>query len=297
MSTNQNNAKLIFIGSDDFIENSVQSHIAKLEDPDEEVYFADEMDIEEFFAYVSTPSLFNPTKAAVVHSVHKLKNPKEFIEQCTRAIETCILLTAPIDAAKKIEKIAGEFKISVEKKMNREALTLQTQKIFEDKGLPCDYASAEEIQIIFGGDMKQVRSEAEKLSLYFAYKKPKDSRDLLALITSEKQENVFAFMDYFAQRNKKGCLRTLENLFKGDENLNILYVLLGRRMKQVYLEKKLPGTVKVQYFILKKLKADTARWKTEELSKMAGTIAEYDYKIKTGQLEIKAALIQLTHRL
>ncbi len=290
--TSDHDSKLIILGSAGFIDEETEKARASLDDPEDTVWFGDEMNLSDFFSFVSSPSLFNPIKLAVVHDADKIKDLETFMNQAHRCPEAVIILTADADAEKKLGGFQG-FRTIIEKKKTRRDSVMEVKAAFEKHSLPCDYGCADEIYDIFAGDIKQIRSEADKLSLYYAHKKPASSDDILKLITAEKQENIFAFIDSFAGRDRKGCIRILDNLLKGDETVTIIFVLLARRMKQIYLQKKVPSALQERMFILNKIKSDASKWKPGELASLAGRFAELDWKIKTGQIRDTDAMYAL----
>lgn len=285
-------SKLIILGSAGFNDEETAKVRASLDDPEETAWFGDEMDLSDFFSFVSSPSLFNPVKLAVVHNADKIKDLNTLMNQAYRCPEAVILLTAGADAEKKLGAFQG-FRLIVEKKKSRRDSIAEVQAAFEKHALPCNYDAAEEIYDIFGGDLKQIKSEAEKLSLYYAYKKPANSGEILKLITEEKQESIFVFIDSFAKRDRKECVRILDSLIKGGEVMTILFVMLAKRMKQIHLQKTIPSALQERMFILTKIKSDASKWKPAELTRLAGEFAEMDYKIKTGQIRDTDALYSL----
>lgn len=290
--TSDHDSKLIILGTAGFIDAETEKIRTSLDDPEDTVWFGDEMDLSDFFSFVSSPSLFNPIKLAIVHNADKIKELEAFMNQAHRCPEAVIVLTAAADAEKKLGAFQG-FRLTVEKKKSRRDSVMEVKNEFEKHELPCDYGAADEIYDIFGGDIKQIRSEIDKLSIYYAFKKPSSPDKVLKLITAEKQENIFAFIDSFASRDRKSCVRILDSLIKGGEAVTIIFVLLARRMKQIYLQKKVPSALQERMFIVNKIKSDAAKWKPSELAVLAGQFAELDYKIKTGQIRDTDAVYTL----
>ena len=72
--------------------------------------------------------------------------------------------------------------------------------MFSDADFKIDSTSAVELNEIFEGDLKQISNEIEKLSLYFAYKKPQSSADIMKAVTARKQDNIFTFIDAYTAR-------------------------------------------------------------------------------------------------
>jgi DNA polymerase-3 subunit delta len=289
--------KYLIFGSAGFIESETEKIRSATEDPEENVWFGDELNMEELFGFVSAMSLFGGEKLAVIHRADKVKEPEELLKQLIRFPEAVIVATAEAESEKKLASHAGGFSVIAEKKKTRQNAAAEVKEVFDKNGLPCDSHTAEELLDIFIGDIIRIRSEADKLSIYFAGNPPKSPRDIINLITSEKQENIFAFIDSFAARNKKSTVRMLENLLRNGEAVGFLFIMLFRRVKMMYQQIHVPSSVKGHPFVINKVKADLSKWKKDEVSDLAGEFAELDYKLKTGQIKDIDALYTLISRI
>lgn len=107
--------------------------------------------------------------------------------------------------------------------------------MFTDADFRIDSASAEEINEIFQGDLTQIENEIQKLSIYFAYKKPQSSSEIINAVTARKQDNIFTFIDAYTARRRNTCNTLLDSFISSGENLNILIVMLFKRMRDLYL--------------------------------------------------------------
>lgn len=301
MPSNRENKLCYIAGSDFFQQEQLKKHLDGLEDCETESFSAEDFSQEFFFNFINSPSLFSETKAAVVKKAHKVKEIGDVITKCGECVETNIFfLTDEIKISKEISKAlkTAEFESITEKKASRFDMRGKILQMFTEAGFKIDGSSAEELNEIFQGDLKQVSNEIDKLSIYFAYKKPNSAADIMNAVTARKQDNIFTFIDAFTARRRNTCNTLLGNFISSDENLNILIALLFKRMRELYLYINLKEQVKENRpWMLEKLKAGVKAWKREDLLKLYGLFAELDYKNKTGQISVENYLTTLVSKL
>lgn len=251
----------------------------------------DDFSQEFFFNFINTPSMFQENKAAIIKGANKIKGIGEILAKCSNCIETHLIFMSPeVKLTKEISTPlkAAKFEVTLEKKATKYDLTGKISSMFSEAGFKIDSSSASEINEIFEGDLKQISNEVEKLSIYFAYKKPNSPADIINAVTARKQDNIFTFIDAFTARKRKTCSILLNNFIASGENLNILNALLFKRVRELYLFMNLREQVKENRpWMLDKLKAGAKAWKHEDLIRLCTLYAELDYKKnKTGQISI-----------
>lgn len=290
--------KLCYIaGSDFFQEEELKKILDNIEDCETEGFSAEDFSPEFFFNFINTPSMFQENKAAIIKSAHKVKGIGDVITKCANCVEsTLIFMSAETKLNKEITKALKEAKFEslIEKKARKYDLTGRISQMFADADFRIDSSSAMEINEIFEGDLKQISNEIEKLTLYFAYKKPNSASEIMEAVTARKQDSIFTFIDAFTARQRKSCITLLQGFINTDENLNILINLLFRRMKDLYLYINLKDQLKENRpWMLDKLKSGARSWKKDELIKLYGLFSELDYKLKTGQVSAQNYLTTL----
>lgn len=287
MSSNGTDFYLI-AGSDYFQQTESKKILDAVEDCETEIFSSDDFTQENFFNFINSPSLFQENKAAVVKSANKIKDLADVIAKCAMCREShLIFLSSEPKTDKALTKALKDagFNVSTEKKASKYDQAGRVLKMFMDAGFKIDSASAAELNEIFEGDLNRVASEIEKLSLYFAYKKPQSASEIMNAVTARKQDSIFSFIDAFTARKRKPCIILLDGFISSGENLNILINLLFRRMKDVYLCAELKDQLKENRpWMLEKIRGGARAWKHEDLLKLFGLYAELDYKNKTGQV-------------
>jgi len=298
MPLNTNRNKLYFFaGSDYFQQEQYKKIIDAIEDCETESFSAEDFNPEFFFNFINSPSMFTENKAAVVKAIHKMKTAAEVITKCAGCIETTLIFLSPEPKlSKELSKALKEagFTVETEKKASKYDMSGKIVQMFTEAGFKLDSSSAMELSDIFEGDLKQISNEVDKLTSYFAYKKPQSASDIMKAVTARKQDNIFTFIDAFTTRRRKTCSILLHNFITSDENLNILIALLFKRMRELYLFINIKDQVKENRpWMLDKLKDGVREWKKEDLIKLYGLFAELDYKNKTGQISVENYLTNL----
>lgn len=295
MSSSKN--KLFIAGSDYFQDEELKKILGPMEDCETESFSAEDFSQEFFFNFINTPSLFHEDKAAVIKSANKVKGIGDVISKCKDCMESHLLFVSPeTKLTKEISSALkeGGFESLIEKKAKKYDLTSRILQMFSDADFKIDSASAQELNEIFEGDLKRVSSEIEKLSLYFAYKKPQSAADIMNAVTARKQDNIFTFIDAYTVRRRETCTVLFDSFLSSGENLSILINLLYRRMKELYLYVNLKDQVKENRpWMLDKIKAGVRSWGREDLIKLYGLFAELDYKNKTGQISTENYMTNL----
>lgn len=297
MSLKKNENFHFIAGSDFFVQEEQKKILDAVEDCETEIFSAEDFSQENFFNFINTPSLFTQNKAAVVRSADKIKELPDVIKACAGCIEShLIFMSSETKLNKGLSEALkkAEFNVLTEKKASRYDLAGKITQMFSEAGFKIDSAAASELNEIFEGDLKQVANEIEKLSIYFAYKKPNSSAEIINAITARRQDSIFSFIDSFTERRRKQCTVLLDSFINSGENLNILIVLLFRRMRDVYLYQNMKGEVKENRpWMLEKIKSGIRAWKKDDLVKLTGLFADLDYKMKTGQTSPEGYLTSL----
>jgi DNA polymerase-3 subunit delta len=283
-------------GSSFYQDEQSKKILEKMEDCETEVFNPEELASGSFYGFISSAPLFSESKAAVVKSFGAVKDKPDFIKSCANCIEATILVMAE---ETKIDKKLSEalassgFNLLVEESKKQD-ITGKVIRMFSEAGFTIDTTAAGQINELFDGNLSMVKSEVDKLTAYFAYKKPETQSDILKAITAKRQDNIFVFIDNFTYRKRKECFALLTEFIASGENLRILINLLFKRMRDVYGMQVSKDMVKEnRYFLLDRIKTGAKAWKRQELINLFSVFAELDYMVKTGQTNDEAYLTRL----
>ncbi|MCS7317413.1 MAG: hypothetical protein NZZ41_03710 [Candidatus Dojkabacteria bacterium] len=132
--------------------------------------------------------------------------------------------------------------------------------------------------------------EIKKIGMYsiFIGKKTIDVEIVYELTTNTKSGNIWKFLDYFGNRNKKFCLLELEKLMKYEDIGQYIITMITRELKyylliKTYLSKnKDVSSIDLHPYALKKFIEKQKNFTVEEIEKLIIELLKIDLYIKTG---------------
>lgn len=297
MSSKTSGKPFWYIAGSSFYQDEQSKRILeKMEDCETETFNPEELSGGSFFGFISSAPLFSESKAAIVKSFSDVKDKAAFINSCAVSIESSIIImTEETKTDKKLSEAlsAAGFNLLLEESKKQD-ITGRVIRMFSDAGFKIDTSAAGQINELFDGNLSMIKSEVDKLTAFFAYKKPENQSDILKAITAKRQDNIFVFIDNFTYRKRKECFILLTEFIESGENLRILINLLFKRMRDVYGMQVSKDMVKEnRFFLLDRIKTGAKVWKHPELINLFGVFAELDYMVKTGQTDDEGYLTRL----
>jgi len=272
---------------------------------------SDEIDEEEFFNYIDTPSLFSTGKVVAIKNIDKTaagfqkKLADSILKSASGSGKMVFIITALkkklspalMDVAGKKGKVvrlkaplAGNLKKWLDKKS-------------EADGIKFTEGAREMLVENVNMDLSLLRKEYEKLYNYISSEKKKtigeDAVD--ALVNRVYKLKVFDLVDYVGQRDKKNSIKALKAILDEEQNLIgvvtlfyrmfrcFLYIKSGNGRSSVtgYIEKNL----KVPPYFVGKLVNKYIRFSdnyTEaEVLKIIDILNRYDISFRSGMAEGK----------
>lgn len=286
------NKKYVIVGSKNFHEEKLAEISSSLEDTEENIFYADEINQEEFFTFAYTMPLFSSEKLIIVKNADKNKDIGWLMEKSENSESIIIFLFESIN--KKDQKRAEEnYKFLQEAKKNRSSIINEIITLFREKKFHISKQIAEEIFTLCNNDLSIVKNELEKVEIYYNYSKPEKETDILNIVSSSRNESIFKFIDNFCSKNYQNAMSNLYKLIDAGENLDILYNMLFKRIQKIYLYKINPSLINEHTFIINKIKANIKLWTNKELAEVISLFNEIDYKSKTGFKDTTRGLINL----
>lgn len=287
--------KYIISGSKHFIDKKSNEICGKYSDPETNHYFGDEFSSEKFFSFIFTPSIFFDSKLAIISNSEKIKDISMIIEESIRSIETSIIFLVQDFDIKKF-KLPKDIKINIisEGKVSKYDAIKEIQAMFGKKGFKINNTSADEIYEMCFKDINIIKNELEKIDIYFyGQDKPDSDTKILEIISFSRNDSIFSFIDFFAARKKRECLKSLQNIINSGENSNILFHMLSKRIQQIFLYQISSSLVKGHPFVVDKVKKNTAIWSKKEVYNLIAQLADIDFGVKTGRADITQSLFNL----
>ena len=158
----------------------------------------------------------------------------------------------------------------------------------------------EKLLINAGSDLRQLKTEIEKLATYIGTKENIEAGDVEVLVTKRSDHNVFQIVDAVGAKKFTEAIKIIrEMVFLGEQPIKILQMVgkQYRTMLQVmelsrlgYGEKQIAEVTASHPYVVQKSVRSSRNFKKEELEAAIVRTKEFDYKIKSGQLEPNMAL-------
>ncbi|MEC9492485.1 DNA polymerase III subunit delta [Flexistipes sp.] len=282
----------VIVGNKIFQEKKLSEVTDSLEEPEESVFYADELNPEEFFTVIFTMPLFSSEKLVVIKNAEKYKDICWLMEKSRKSESIIVFLFESINK-KELREAEENFTLIQETKKNKTGIINEISAMFNEKGFRLSKQIAEEIYILCNNDLSIVKNELEKVEIYFNYTKPENETDILNIISSSRNESIFQFIDQFCNKNYKGAMSSLYRLIDAGENLDILYSMLFKRIQKIYLYKINPSLINEHTFVINKIKSNKKLWSNNELAEVIALFNEIDFKSKTGYKDDARGLINL----
>ncbi|MDR2400982.1 MAG: hypothetical protein LBD73_04945 [Deferribacteraceae bacterium] len=211
-----------------------------------------------------------------------------------------IITSEDAEKAEKIGKILSNYKLITEKKQSPREKNSAVQALFAEHKLHISLNTAERISKAMAGDMALIAFEAEKLSLYYHNRTPKNDEELLGHISVNLHEDRWGFADAFLSKNMEEALKVLSRLQEREEVATILFYTLPHYYAAIYFRLKYPKfdlyklpLLKTKSFIVSKSAGFTRFWTEESIAEAISCHRELEVRIKTSNLSYFDALILL----
>lgn len=301
-----------FVGEDDFlIKNEVDQLVKKLKVEAFNVltYDLEELELYEFLQEITTVSLLSDKK------VIKVKNAWFFYEDRGENLQSLIhyfqnpktdttlifLLKKDVDSNFLISREAKKYiRFEVVDKMEEKDFYPYIKNYFAELKYQISDEAINELIDRVNYDFNSLYNEIEKLKL-FAYDDRKITlKDINLLVPRNLEDNIFELSNAIIAKNKRKALEIYYDLLTKNETpvnliLNISYKLkeiitTKHLLDQGYNEKSIMDYFNVSkgraYYMIKNANSMAM----PQLKKYYDTLADLDFKIKSGEMEPKLGL-------
>jgi DNA polymerase-3 subunit delta len=154
--------------------------------------------------------------------------------------------------------------------------------------------------VAFGGNnLRLLDVELAKLAAY-ADGKPVTSEDVYRLVSYAREANVFEAMDALGRRDTRQALRKLHDLLDDGEAAQYLLFMVARQVRMLMqareaLDRGIPAQsladeLGVHRFVAQKSAEQARNFSLPGLLTLHEQLVELDWAVKTGRLEVEAAL-------
>lgn len=167
------------------------------------------------------------------------------------------------------------------------------------KGARIASDAAQELAAFGSEDLRTMDNDLEKLAVY-AGAREITSEDVHALVTDAREANIFAFVDAVGEGNTRTALTVLHGLLFDGAPPAYLLTMIVRQFRLLLQVRELGGLATspdevasrlgVHRFVAQKLVQQARRFSLERLEGAYQSLVETDMAIKTGQMDVEAAL-------
>ena len=219
--------------------------------------------------------------------------------------ETCLLFVAEkVDSRRKFIQQFKKSGLFVEfKPLTEKELPQYVKSSLEHQNLQVSGDAVSLFCSMVGTSLHEVHSELDKLVSYIGERKFIDVKDIQAVVSYTKAENIFAIGNAVAQGDAASALSLVIRLQSGGEAPLKILSLLVRHFRQLWKVRELQagnhpardiaGTAGVPYFIVDTLIAQGRRFSRQDFIRAHELFLETDLAMKSSGADAAALLDRL----
>ncbi|HHY13615.1 MAG TPA: DNA polymerase III subunit delta [Thermoanaerobacterales bacterium] len=257
-----------------------------------------------------TAPLFSDRRLIVIDDFLDMFGPEKEEEEFLKFIRDipdhlCLILISPkMDKRTRIYKTIAKYGSVVEFKIFKGNLLVKWVKNrFKTQGKKISTKEASFLANIFDKSLEELDSEINKVVTYVGDKEIIEHGDILNIVRSSLENNIFLLMDTIGQKNPFKALSILNDIIKdGEAPIWVLFMLI-RQLRLIYRSSHLlkqglsfgeiQKVLKVHPYALKKAINQGENFNTAKMSEILNLAYETDLKIKRGDVDAKIAMEML----
>lgn len=150
------------------------------------------------------------------------------------------------------------------------------------------------------GDLRRADNELLKLVSYAGTERPITEADVVLLTPYLAEANMFEMVDALAEGRGKAALSLVHRLLETDADVFGLYGMITRQFRLLLLAKEhlttggapkeIAQAISVHPYVAEKLAKQSRSFTLDGLESIYRALQDYDFKMKTGQIEPELAL-------
>lgn len=294
------------IWSDDYL--AASSKIDEIKDgfdiqSDSIVYNLNDDSLYSLVDELTTVSLFDDVKFIVCKGAENLlvnKSDKAFTEllkamnDMNSSNVLVLLFMNELDFSHERYSMIKRFSSYIEIKTKNIKLDEYAKKTFDNDGFKVD-DSVIQLLVSYSDSLSKLRSYIDQLECYKYEEKSISAKDVLTLIPTPLDDNVYSLIDAVLANNKKLMIKGYQDMkLKSMQASNLVSLLINKfqeiynvnvLIKSGFNQAALAETLNISsgraYYMIKNAKA----YSMSAIKKNLDLLNELDYKIKTGQIE------------
>lgn len=223
---------------------------------DKTVRYGDELNPEEFFADISTGSLFAATRFFLVHHAETASPAFErlLLSYLADPLDSvCLVLEYEGKIPSKIESASQKLGSSIGKVVSYKRPYAEDQKsylriAFQKAGIKAPPSALDLIVQLAGGDIEETASMARKLTDYLGERSTLTDEDVISTLERVKNASIFDLTDAVFARSTAKALTAFNDLLAAGEALPAINAMLLRSARIMWTVKCSPGGIMPQGF-------------------------------------------------
>lgn len=275
------------------------------------VYYGDKPCMQDVYEDYCTVPFFNDFKMIIVNNPLflttkkgvKSEDEENYLIKCLEQQSEEVILVffyegEDLDNRKKVVKLLKkDTKFIQFEKMSYHKIKEFTRKAFKKRGCTISDSALEILIVRTGGDIMNLSSECDKLSLY---KQDIDCNDVLLLVSRPLEDRVFELTAAIVKKDTSMMISVYRDLMVLNQEPIALVLMIAskiRAMYQVkvlsrkgYTDKEMITMIGMNPYYLKRLLQEISQFEIDVLEKMLVDLQMLDEKMKSGQIDKKLGL-------
>jgi DNA polymerase III subunit delta len=259
----------------------------------------------EFISNLETPPFFGDVRLIYLENIENgVSGIEETILKGLTNIAGDVYLfisAAKLDGRKKLhQEIQKRITVVDCSKISRPDLPVWIKQRAEKTGLKLTPIQIGKLGQRLSQDLVRIRTELEKIKTFLGEKPQLSDSDFDLLVPGEPEPDIFGLIDAVADRNPRLGLPRLEELLNSGENEIKILATVSRQFRNITaaLEarqrglnpKALAELLGINPYVAEKSFVQSGRFTLPELQKIMERLVWADYRMKTGQREMRLEL-------
>jgi DNA polymerase-3 subunit delta len=301
----------LFLGEERlFHEELLHAALDKLLSPEDQQFNymrvdAEQIEPAEFVSNLETPPFFGAVRVLYLENFEKgASGIEEAILKALSNIADGVYLlisAAKLDGRKKLhQEIQKRITVIDCGKLSRPDLPVWIKQRAEKMSIKLSPVQIGKIGQRLGQDLVRIRTELEKLRTFLGDKSQVSDTDLDSLVPGEPEPDIFGLIDAVADHNPRLGLPRLEDLLNSGENEIKILATVARQFRNITAAfearqqglhpKALAELLGINPYVAEKSFVQSGRFNLVELQKIMERLVWADYRMKTGQREMRLEL-------
>lgn len=253
---------------------------------------------------LKNPSFLTAEKKSSSAVEHDLKRLENYLQDPSPY--TIVIFEAPyekLDERKKIVKtLKSATKVVQASPLKDNKVDDWLREECQKLSIRIEQKAIEQLVLLVGKDLRKLKSELEKLSLYVETGGTITEETVNLLVARSLEDNVFVLVDHVVNKRIDQAYQTLHDLFEQKEEPIKIVALLARQFRIIshvielsrrgYSQKQMASFLKLHPFAVQQAMRQSRQLSEDECYNMINELAEADYLMKIGKYD-KYLLLEL----